>query len=173
MGVDFSADRRVGELLADPALDCRLLYPERASGALAPGTRAAGGQLVLFLLDATWPCAKKMMKLSTNLHALPRVSLDVQRPSEWLIKRQPDPRCLATIEAVDRTLKALTERGLEQYTAGDSEQLMRPFHEMNAMARKSAADPNSKSYRAGGGRPESAPRRVRAPKPGRSIIFRD
>lgn len=135
VGIDFSRHRRTLELLADPSMYCRLLYPA------PPGQVAAGHPPpsdertpVLFVVDGTWPCAKKMVGLSTNLQALPRATIEVDRPSEFLSKHQPDPSCLATIEAVDRILQALADAGLERYGAPESERFLRPFHRMVAMA---------------------------------------
>jgi DTW domain-containing protein YfiP len=147
VGVDFDRHPRVVELLGDSAYDCRLLYPaapERAASRAELGS--ARGTPVLFVLDGTWPMAKKMMRRSVRLHGLPRVSADVALPSAFRIKQQPDPACLATIEAVDRTLLTLAALGVESYTARDSERLLRPFHVMNEMSLAHAADPGPKKY---------------------------
>jgi DTW domain-containing protein YfiP len=146
VGVDFSGDRRVTELIQDPAFDCRLLYPGPAGGDAPPSSATP----VLFVLDATWPCAKKMVRLSSNLQALPRQSIRVGRPSEFLIKHQPDPTCLATVEAVDRVLVALAAAGHETYSVDDSDRLLLPFRRMNAMALAYAAAPGPKKYRRSG-----------------------
>lgn len=152
VGVDFTDHPRVNALLRDPSLSCRLLYP-RAQGAMKEGPNptsvrdAASITPVLFLLDATWPFAKKIMRLSTNLHGLPRLSLKVERPSEFVIKHQPHPACLATIEAVDRTLWDLAGVGEEHYGQEHSDRLLAPFREMNRLALEAAADPLRPSYR--------------------------
>lgn len=173
IGIDFSRDRRVGELLADPTYCCRLLYPDTPGGAATEWEGGGEATPVLFLIDGTWPCAKKMMRLSANLHGLPRLSLDVDRPSEFVIKQQPDPRCLATVEAVDRTLHLLASRGEEAWSQEDSQTLLRPFHRMNAMALEAAADPARPSYRTHGGykAPEQRKPRKKRDGSGRRIVF--
>lgn len=179
VGVDFSEHPRVNELLNDASLSCRLLYP-RADGAMMEGPNPSSvrdlpaSTPVLFLLDATWSSAKKIMRLSTNLHDLPRLSLTVARPSEFLIKRQPHPSCLATIEAVDRTLWDLARVGDEQFASADSDRLLAPFHAMNRLAKEAAADPSRSSYR-GNGSCKVPADRVRRQSPsgsGRNLLFR-
>jgi len=150
VGVDFRGHRRVEELLADPGNDCRLLYPASASAPPAPAGPPRSCDLVLFVLDGTWPCAKKMMRLSTNLHALPRLPLDVREPSAFVIKHQPDRFCLATIEAVDLALRTLAAAGREAWDEAASERLLRPFHRMIAIESAHAAAPGPKTYRASG-----------------------
>ena len=128
---------------------------------------------VLFVLDGTWACAKKMMRLSTNLHALPRLSIDVDRPSEFLTKHQPDPACLGTIEAVDRTLLTLAEQGLEDWGQAQSDALLRPFHRMIQMTMEHAAAPRGGSYRATGTGDAPRTKGRTAVTSGRNVMFRD
>jgi len=172
VGIDFTEHPRVVELLADPAYHCRLLYPAPDRTA-STGQPAPGATPVLFVLDGTWPCAKKMGRLSTNLHALPRVSLTIDRPSEFVTKHQLDPRCLATIEAVERTLHTLAASGQEQYGADDSERLLRPFRAMIQMSLDHAADPSIKSYRGSGPFKTQAERTSKrtVPTTGRNVMF--
>lgn len=152
VGIEFGRHRRVVELLADQSLDCRLLYPAppehappRRAGALSSLEASRDGERrpVLFVIDGTWPCAKRMVGLNPALRALPRISVAVDRPSEFLTKHQPDPCCLATIEAVDRTLQALARQGRERYSAEQSERFLRPFRRMVARGLTDAegADP--------------------------------
>ena len=173
VGVDFSRHPRVVELLSDPSLHCRLLYPSPLGRPEAADDQEADRTPVLFVLDGTWPCAKKMVRLSTNLHALPRVSLHIDRPSEFVTKHQPDPSCLATIEAVDRALRALARDGSERYDEADSERLLRPFRTMIDMALAHAADPGRKSYRDSGPFKTQAERvsRRTVPTTGRNVMF--
>ena len=173
VGVDFSRHPRVVQILADPSLQCRLLYPASGAPAASDDEPLADRTPVLFVLDGTWPCAKKMVRLSTNLHSLPRVSLRVDRPSEFVTKHQPDPACLATIEAVDRTLRAFAADGLEEWGEADSERLLRPFHAMIAMSIAHAADPAEKSYRGSGPFKSQAERTSKrtVPTTGRNVMF--
>lgn len=174
VGVDFDQHPRVLELLDDPASDCRLLYPAAPERAVSRAElQRSKGTPVLFVLDGTWPMAKKMMRHSTRLHSLPRVSADVALPSAFRIKRQPDPACLATIEAVDRTLQTLAALGVERYGAQDSERLLRPFHVMNEMSLAHAADPGPKQYgRRDPSRRSQKPRQLRtSSRSPRKVMF--
>jgi DTW domain-containing protein YfiP len=69
---------------------------------------------VIFILDATWPCAKSMMRESSCLHSLPRISFDPKVKSRFSIKHQPADYCLSTIESVYEVLCLLENQSLEQ-----------------------------------------------------------
>ncbi len=148
-GVDFSRDPRVDALIADPAHDCRLVYPGPSARNLSrerydpmPGTTP-----VLFLIDATWPCARKILKLSANVRALPRIGFDPRGVSEFHIKHQPDPVCLSTIETVHRVLGYLGASGVEAFDADDGRRLLQPFRTMIETQIAYAEDPTIPSYR--------------------------
>ena len=127
-GVGFDQHPTVQALLADPTCFPVLLYP--GPGALnlttpeEPRTRAGlaelhaslgDRQLVVFLLDATWALGRKMLRLSPTLHSLPRFMFTPSAPSRFVIKQQPHPSCLSTLEAVHELLLALERVGLDHY----------------------------------------------------------
>ena len=148
--VNADDDERVLRLVGDPANDCYVLYPGREAHDLheGPSPHRPDRRLVLFLLDATWPCARKMMRLSPTLRALPRLSFRAERPSEFVIKQQPDPLCLSTIEAIDRVLGLMDGWGQERHDAADSDRLLAPLRGIVAIAQRYAADDSTPSYRA-------------------------
>ncbi|MFY8156208.1 MAG: DTW domain-containing protein, partial [Rhabdaerophilum sp.] len=74
-------------------------------GELAPADYA-GKQLVVLRLDATWACARTMLRLSPTLQALPRIMFTPTAPSRFIIKQQPQEGCLSTLEATHETLLA-------------------------------------------------------------------
>ena len=153
VGVDFSRDPRVNALIDDPRHDCRLIYPGRSALNLSRQDYrpAPGRNPLLFLIDATWPCAKKMMRLSDNLQGLPRISFDSDRPSEFFIKQQPDTMCLSTVETVHRVLESFGASGLEEFDDKNGRQLLHPFRRMIETQIRYAADPPASSYRPSGG----------------------
>jgi len=115
VGVDFTNNKRVNEILENSA--SFLLYPGNDSFNLS--TREStevnsfmGNNANIFILDGTWPCARKMLKLSTNLQALKRVSFDNEIKSKFIIKQQPAPLCLSTIESVYTVLNLLKQGGV-------------------------------------------------------------
>ncbi len=115
-GVDFSGDPRVNALLADPAFAPVVLFPDPAplepDEAFAERLRREGRTLLVFIIDGYWTNALKMMKLSTNLARLPRFSLRPAEPSRFIIRHQPHPWCLSTIEAVHALIERLSAAGI-------------------------------------------------------------
>ena len=55
-----------------------------------------------------------MMKMSHNLHPLPRISIRSETPSKFVIKHQPNKECLSTIEAFYVLLKEMDRLGIEK-----------------------------------------------------------
>ncbi|MBC8065032.1 MAG: DTW domain-containing protein, partial [Chlorobia bacterium] len=103
-----------------------LLYPGRDAMDLStvqkhdPQLSALNAQLesrrlVVFLLDATWRLVRPMLRLSPNLQRLPKIMFSNAAPSRYLIKRQPEPGCLSTLEATHELLLALDRSGLDHY----------------------------------------------------------
>ncbi len=156
MGKDFTADEAVVELIADPANFPVLLYPGVGARNLSQGELTpidlGGRRLVVFLLDATWAGARKMLRLSPNLQALPRIMFTPTTKSRYVIKQQPQEGCLSTLEAVHELLLKLERSGLDQYPL--PEQLLGVFQRMQDHQLQCAADPNRGGYRR---RPYSAP----------------
>lgn len=149
MGSDFATDERVQALIADPANFPLLVYPGNGARNLSSGelTSADIGdrKLVVFLLDATWACARKMLRLSRNLQSLPRVMFTPQHGSRYIIKQQPQEGCLSTLEATHELLLALELSGLDRYD--DREQLLNLFARMQDHQIRCAADPTRIGYR--------------------------
>jgi len=157
-GIAFDAHPRVRELIDDPCNFPVLLYPRKGSIDLSDsnpaghsvetglGTEAglkaatelgaaarlreeaSGRRITAFLVDATWACSKAVLRESPGLLALPRLMFTPKTPSRWLIKRQPGPLCLSTLETVHELLCALESAGLEDYP--DKERLLDVFARM-------------------------------------------
>lgn len=152
MGKGFDDHERVQALIADPANFPVLLYPGREAVNLSepahlPGFRQQLGsrQLVVFLLDATWGGARRMLNLSPTLQRLPRLLFTPSAPSRYLIKQQPAEGCLSTLEAVHELLTVLAQTGLDEYP--EPEQLLGLFQRMQDFQIKCAADPARGGYR--------------------------
>jgi DTW domain-containing protein YfiP len=176
VGVAFDADPRVQALLTDPAYKPMLLYPgsgarDLSSGGLS-GADLEGKRLLVILLDATWSLAKKMLKLSPSLQALPRLMFTPTAKSRWVIKQQPSELCLSTLEATHELMLALEKAGLDTYER--PEQLLAVFKAMQDFQLACAADPAKTSYRNGAAAysKERKPTR-QSPKSQRRIFFRD
>jgi DTW domain-containing protein YfiP len=181
VGVDFTEDPEVNALLADPRNLCMVLYPGKASlnvstGDVAPllAARDAGRRLVVFLIDGTWQCAKKMMTQSRNVRGLPRISFTPAGESIFEIKEQPAPYCLSTLESIHRFLDEADRRGLERLPGRPHDNLLAVFREMIDFALRCAQDPEKASYRRGPrGYSPRASRRKRVRKHGRNILLLD
>jgi DTW domain-containing protein len=149
VGVGFDDHTAVQATINDPKNFPVLLYPgEHAQNLSAENSlRSELGdrRLVLFLLDATWSCARKMLKLSPSLQRLPRVMFTAQRPSRYVIKQQPQDGCLSTLEATHEVLVALQAMGLDRYPL--PAQLLSLFARMQDFQIQCASDPNRTGYR--------------------------
>ena len=152
VGTSFERDVRVQALCDDPSNHVVLLYPGEAAVNLSAGdaveTLPRAKQLVVLLLDATWSCARKMLRLSPNLQRLPRVMFTPSGPSRYVIKQQPIEGCLSTLESVHEVLSALRAAGRETYPHAD--QLLAIFDRMQRYQIACAQDPDRGGYRRSG-----------------------
>ena len=148
--VSFTDNKRVNQLITDQSKHCVLLYPGDAknvsAGEFLPQD-IQSKELVVFLLDGTWACAKKMLKLSPNLQALPRLMFTPTAKSEFYIKQQPHEWCLSTIESTFQFIEALALAGLEEKR--DWKPLLTPFYKLQEYQVACASDPNRQHYRKG------------------------
>jgi DTW domain-containing protein len=157
MGKGFDDHWRVAELLADGRYQPVLLYPGPGAIDLSAGSAAGVGSLLapdsggprrtllIFILDATWGGARKMLSLSKRLQALPRIMFRPTAPSRFVIKQQPHVGCLSTLEATHEVLSALDRLGLDRYQ--DPAQLLDLFQRMQQLQIGYASDPNRGGYR--------------------------
>jgi len=166
VGVEFDEHPAVQAVIADPSNFPVLLYPGPTARNLSRGDLApeelGKRRLVVFLLDATWSGARKMLRLSPSLQRLPRIMFTPSAPSRYVIKQQPQEGCLSTLEATHELLVALERAGLDRYPL--PEQLLDLFQRMQDFQIRCASDPNRGGYRR---RPYSPPAE-RKPAQGRS-----
>jgi DTW domain-containing protein len=163
MGKGFDDHTALQAVLADPGNYCVLLYPgtnavnlSEAGSGEQTGSRSGSAlpalrsmlehrQLVVILLDATWSGARKMLRLSRTLQAMPRIMFTPTAPSRYIIKQQPQEGCLSTLEAVHELLTVLAATGLDHYER--PAQLLEIFQRMQDFQMKCAADPARPGYR--------------------------
>ncbi len=114
LGTDFDENPQVMELIADPANYCVVLYPGRDSLNISLESPAetekrfpVGKNWVIFVIDGTWFCAKKMLRRSPRLCLLPQICFTPKTASEYRIRQQPNAQCLSTIEAVHHLIEVL------------------------------------------------------------------
>jgi len=170
MGVDFTEDSEVNDLIKNPDNHCMVMYPGNSAINVTEGDvkplldlKTQGKKLVIFLIDGTWPCAKKMMRLSKNLHSLPRISFTAHHKSIFEIKEQPADYCLSTLESIQFFIQECNRRGLES-TDKQEDQMLEVFKAMIAFQIKCAEDPTLNTYRKRPGGFTKKEDRIRAKK---------
>ncbi len=117
VGIDFTNNTRVNYLLSDPRYYPLVLYPGNTSYNISDKSLdkmdLKGKTPLIFVIDGTWPCAKKMMRLSLNINDLPRICFTPQKKSRFSIKQQPHQDCVSTIESIHVLLSELDKWGIE------------------------------------------------------------
>ena len=172
VGIDFTNNERVNEILKKEQNCSFLLYPGKNNFNLSIRKSSEiisfmSSNPYIFLLDGTWPCARKMLKLSKNLQNLKRVSFDNRIQSKFIIKQQPDSLCLSTIESVFTVLKLLKEGELEHCETKD---FLLPFEKMIEFQLEYITNTNNENYSSTANR-EIVPKNKYKIDPQRSIIF--
>jgi DTW domain-containing protein YfiP len=173
VGVDFTNNNRVNELINKDNSSSYLLYPGKESFNLsikggAETNSFMGENPQIFILDGTWPCARKMLKLSKNLQNLKRVSFDNEIKSKFIIKQQPEPLCLSTIESVYTVLNLLKASDVEQCETTD---FLIPFEKMIASQVEFILNPRPNGYRPSN-QSEITPKDRYKKRAQRTIIFK-
>ncbi len=132
VGVDFSENKRLNALLADPSYYPVLLYPgPDAWTAGKEGFRdiLGGRKLLVIIIDSTWACSKKMIKLSRNVLALPKLSFSGSYRSIYTFKKEPKEYCVSSIESCYYLIKELQAASLLSPEL-DPEPLMDVFRQL-------------------------------------------
>ena len=129
--VNFTDHNAVNALIEDQNNYCYLLYPGTDSLHLnAQKIELDGKKLVIFILDSTWPCSVKMLRLSKNLQRLPKLSFTHTKCSQFQIKEQPKDFCLSTIESTLTILELLNAHGIEKIDSKKFDSFLDPFLSM-------------------------------------------
>ena len=133
VGVDFRDHKRVNSILNDSHNLCYVLYPGDDSHNLnEEKIETKGKQVVIFIIDATWSTALKLLKVSTNLQSLSKLSFTHTKSSQFQIKEQPADYCLSTIESTLTILELLNEHKMESIDKSGLESFLDPFKAMIA-----------------------------------------
>lgn len=110
VGLDFSQNVRLQQLLNDPQYFPVMMYPgEEAWTAKREGFKEVLGNktLLVMILDATWFCSRKMIEHNPFLLELPRISFFGDYRSIFTFKREPRPGYISTIECCYYLIKEL------------------------------------------------------------------
>jgi DTW domain-containing protein YfiP len=115
MGVDFTDNQRLNSLLRDPNFFPVLLYPgEDAVTCRSENFRGkiAGKKLLALIVDSTWFCSKKIVRLSRNINCLPKLSFAGNYRSIFTFKKEPEEFCISTIECCYYLIREFQAEGM-------------------------------------------------------------
>jgi DTW domain-containing protein YfiP len=156
LGQDYSTNKEVNLLLADPRFQPVVLYPGPGSLNLSHATesekRIFGPKTpLIFVIDGTWATAKKTMHLSQNLKGLPRISFTPPNRSQFRVRKQPGAECFSTIEAIHHTIELLGPAVGFDTSTGQHHGLLEVFNHMVerqlSSLREAYDNPRASAYR--------------------------
>lgn len=158
MGQNYSENDIVNEVLADRHRHCVMLYPGKSSKNLSRMSDREKSEifptqkkLTVFVVDGTWATARRTVRQSVNLQNLPRICFSPSKPSTFRVRKQPNPACYSTIEAIHQTIELIgTTQGFN--TEGrEHDKLLYVFDKMVELQldfiRKSESKPGALRYR--------------------------
>jgi DTW domain-containing protein YfiP len=111
----FDNNAKTQSLLTNPSFYPMVLYPGKDACMIEKFNFKEvlkNRTLLVFLIDATWVEARKMMYRSQSLRNLPKLSFGREYSSQFFIKTQPEDYCLSTIESSYYLLKELQNTGV-------------------------------------------------------------
>lgn len=155
-GQDYSKNDLVNELLADTHYNSFILYPGHDSKDISLMSASEKQNLCakkmrVFVIDGTWATARKMIRQSKNLHALPRLCFVPNRPSNFRVRKQPRANCYSTIEAIHHTIELVGESQGFAVHEREHDKLLSTFNYMVetqlGFIRESNAHPQKANYR--------------------------
>lgn len=158
MGQDYTNNDQVNAILANPNYEPMVLYPGQQSLNLSNLNQEEKGKIfspnkqpVLFVIDGTWNTARKTMWQSQNLKTLPKICFTPASLSQFRVRKQPDPNCFSTIEAIHYTIEMLGNfRGFDPKSR-QHDSLIHVFNQMVErqleFIRQTQADPSRSHYR--------------------------
>lgn len=130
IGIDFSNHEKLNSIINNPLNETFILYPDNKSINLNHQTIKNDKNIVLILIDSTWSCSKKILRVSKNLQKLKKVSFENSKTSDFKIKTQPNKFCLSTIESTQYVLKLLNLHKIEKINDNSIKKFAKPFNKM-------------------------------------------
>ena len=118
VGLDFSANKRLQQLLHDEQFFPVIMYPGNDACTVnelkqnTVFTQPVCKKLLIIILDATWFCSKKMIEHNPFLLTLPKLSFFGHYTSIFTFKHEPSPECVSTIECCYYMIKELQSVGM-------------------------------------------------------------
>ncbi len=130
IGIDFSNHEKLNKIINNPANETFIIYPGEESIKLNSEPIKSERNIVLILIDSTWPCSRKILRVSKNLKNLKKVSFISDKISSFKIKTQPNNYCLSTIESTQYILELLNKHKLENLESNTIKDFINPFNKM-------------------------------------------
>lgn len=130
VGINFSNNERINNLINDTDYEPFVLYPSKTSIKLNDEKIGFKKNALIFIIDSTWPCSKKILRLSKNLNTLKKVSFTHDKSSIFTIKTQPNEHCLSTMESTLCVLEQLNKHNVENIEQSYLEEFLNPFKKM-------------------------------------------
>lgn len=134
-GIDFSENEQINQILNDPLHISFLLFPHpnainlnKLSQSELSRLTSSIKQLFIFILDGTWFEVKKMFRLSHNINTLPMICLQPEKPSSFIVRKQPADHCLSTIEAIHQVISTCCPAAMGHLQPQDT--LLEVFNDM-------------------------------------------
>ncbi|RXJ87107.1 hypothetical protein CRU93_05820 [Arcobacter sp. CECT 8985] len=128
VGIDFTNHNIINNYIKN--FECFVLYPHKNAIELNKTSIKSNKKQVLFIIDSTWPCSKRMLKLSKNLDTLPKVSFISSKKSNFQFKTQPQEYCLSTIESTKIILELLNKHKIENIKESKLNNFLLPFEKL-------------------------------------------
>jgi len=146
IGIDFSEHNKINEIIQTH--QSYILYPSDDATILNhTNPKTTNKPIAIFLIDATWACAKKIFLESKNLQKLPHLTFQTQKESQYQIKVQPQKNYLSTIESTQVVLELLTQHKIENITNTQLNDFLTPFFKMIEYQKQLINNPKSNAVR--------------------------
>jgi DTW domain-containing protein YfiP len=121
---ELLSDEQLNNILATPSV---LLYPSLSWLPKVEQIDSMTEQLEqLIIIDSNWSKSKKMLHLNPRLQALPRLSLQSHKESNYKIRKSNMSDSLSTVESITKALRQLENNPIYH-------QLLKPFDKMIAL----------------------------------------
>lgn len=130
IGIDFTNNDRINSLIKNEEYESFVLYPDKNAIKLNEDKLSTKKKSLIFIIDSTWPCSKKILRLSRNLSTLRKVSFVHNKSSQFMIKTQPNVHCLSTIESTLCVLEQLNNQNIENIKTSNLDNFLKPFTKM-------------------------------------------
>jgi DTW domain-containing protein YfiP len=148
IGIDFNNHNEINNILEDKTKKCFILYPSNNSIKLNTQTISEENKKnVIFIIDSTWPCSRKILAVNKNLQNLQKVSFIHSKSSQFKIKTQPNEYCLSTMESTLCVLELLNYHKIENIEKKEFNTFLQPFQKMVQYQVNCAINPNGREPR--------------------------